>query len=106
MENESLAELKISLVQTIFSLENADEILKIQNFINSLLFPINTENIDHEVELSFSEWNEQFDTNQNLDEFIEDYGMTLGEYRLLVYNSEQEEGISKDEFIEKINRWK
>ncbi len=51
--------------------------------------------------LSFSEWNKQFD-DQDLDAFLPEYGMRLRDFRLKIYNSEKQEGMSKEEFFRKV----
>ncbi len=64
--------------------------------------------IDNEFDaktLSFSDWNKQFDDDMDLDSFTE-YGMTVRDFRLKIYNSERQQGMSKEEFINKVNSWK
>jgi len=55
--------------------------------------------------INYAEWNKQFDDKLNLDEYIEELGMTLQEFRLMIYNSEREKGMSKKEFLNKVNNW-
>ena len=55
--------------------------------------------------MTFEEWNVQFTDDMDLNEFIPEYGMTLKEFRLKIYNSERSEGMSKEKFIEKVNQW-
>ncbi len=56
--------------------------------------------------LSFSDWNKQFEDDRNLDTFIPEYGMVLRDFRFKIYNSERQEGIAKEEFINKVNSLK
>ena len=56
--------------------------------------------------MTFQEWNKQFDDNTNLDDYIHEYEMTLREYRLKIYNSEKETGMSKESFAQKVKSWK
>jgi len=37
--------------------------------------------------ISFNEWNKQFTDNGNLDDFIPEYGTTLGEFRKAIYEA-------------------
>ena len=48
--------------------------------------------------LTFEDWNEQFDNEQKLDDYVEEYGMTVREFRLMLYNSEKGTGMSKQDF--------
>lgn len=56
-------------------------------------------------ELSFEEWNKQFEDNRNLDEYLPEYEMTLREYRRQIYKAEIGEEISREEFFESMSKW-
>ncbi len=56
--------------------------------------------------LTFEEWNEQFTDEGNLEEFIPEYGMTLREFRMGIYESERSGGITYEELGESIKKWK
>lgn len=110
METLNFAEQKISLAQTILALNDITKMYQIQSYVNQILKeqPVN-DNEDDEYDakkLSFEEWNEQFEDNLNMDDMIPEYGMTLKEFRLKIYNSERQEGMSKEEFLNKVNSWK
>ncbi len=57
-------------------------------------------------EMTFEEWNKQFDDNRNLDEFIPEYGTTLRRFRMGIYESEREEGYTVNEFFNRMKSWK
>ena len=110
MERLNFVEQKISLAQTILALKDINLFVKIQTNINELY---NRQNKVKKFEtdfdakkLSFEQWNKQFDDNCSLDDYIPEYGMKLFDFRLKIYNSEKEEGMTKLEFINKINSWK
>lgn len=102
METLNYAELKLSLLQTILMLDETEKLLEIQQFIANLI-QLPAKEIDEKPIESFEEWNMQFDDSQDSEIYIEEYGMNLHEYRLQIYNAEQEEGISKEEFMTKLN---
>ena len=100
METINFAEQKISLAQTILSLNDIKKISQIQLYVNKLLKKKHDINNEFDAKyLSFNEWNNQFDDQEKLDEYFTEYGMTLREFRLEIYNSEKEKGMSKNEFI-------
>ena len=104
MDAINFAEEKISLAQTLLSLRDIDKFYRIQAYIQELLKEQEVQDEDFDAKrLSFSEWNEQFDNEHNLTDFIPEYGMTVLDYRLKIYNSEREVGMSKDEFVNKLN---
>ena len=107
MENISFAEQKISLAQTILALNDESSFIQIKKYIDDL-FAVDTD-IENDFDakaLSFDDWNKQFEDNDNLDDFVPDYDMTLRDFRLKIYNSERQKGMSKKEFINKVNTWK
>ena len=110
METLNFAEQKISLAQTILGLNDINKIYQIQTYINKILkFTQEIEEVDDEFnakELSFSEWNKQFEDDKDLNIFLPEYGMKLRDFRFKIYNSERQEGLSKEEFINKVNSWK
>ncbi|MCB1155856.1 MAG: hypothetical protein KDK45_00025 [Leptospiraceae bacterium] len=54
----------------------------------------------------FESWNEQFE-GRDLNEYISEYGMTLGEYRKRIYDAEaSENSMTKEEFLDKLSNWK
>lgn len=102
MNNINLAEKKILLAKKIFALNDINKITQIQVFVNKLL---DLKKYDAKT-IGFYEWNEQFEDNLKLEEFIPEYGMSLKDFRLKIYNAEKEDGISKDEFLGKLNNLK
>ncbi len=88
-------------------MRDVDKFHQIQAYVEELLREWQDPNEDFDAKkLTFSEWNEQFDNGYNLTDFIPEYGMTVLDYRLKIYNSEREAGMSKDEFINKLNSLK
>ncbi len=54
---------------------------------------------------TFEQWNEQFTDNQNLNEFIPEYGTTLKEFRENIYKAEMSKGMTVNEFKENLKKW-
>ena len=112
MEALSFEKRKISLAQTILALNDTNKMFRIQTFIQEVLTDISeqkTQKQENEYDaklLSFEQWNEQFDDEYNLNDFIPEYGMTIRDFRLQIYNSEQEQGMSKKAFFEKVKNLK
>ena len=109
MENVSFAEQKISLAQTILALNDESSFVQIKKYIDELFSEESGVDVDIDFDakvLTFEEWNKQFEDKDNLDDYIPEYGMKLRDFRLKIYNSEREEGMSKQEFVNKVNSWK
>jgi len=107
MKTVNVAEQKISLAQTILGLNDMNKIFQIQLYIDELLtkkYEVNT-GFDAKT-LTFLEWNEQFENSTNLDDYIPEYGMKLHDFRLKIYNAEKEQGMSKQNFLKKLENWK
>jgi hypothetical protein len=108
MKELDFAEQKISIVQTILALTDESSIYQIQNYLNKLVNSKSQKNQNEFLDtenITFEEWNKQFDGG-NLDSFMPEYGMKLRDFRMKIYKSEKELGLSKKEFVEKVNNWK
>jgi len=110
MEKNNFSEQKISLAQTILSLTDVDFITQIEVYIKELISAKRGDltqigdGFDAKL-MTFNEWNKQFEDEYDLDDYIPEYGMKLRDFRLKIYNSEKGQGISKQEFENKINAW-
>ena len=58
------------------------------------------------TKLSFEEWNKQFSDEADLDEYLAEYGMTMGDYRRKIYESEKSSFITYQELGKAIQSWK
>ncbi len=110
METLNFAEQKISLAQKILALNDTEQMFQIQSYVDEILnYEQNTGSVKDEFDaknLSFYEWNKQFEDSRDLDTFLPEYGMKLRDFRLKIYNSEREGGLSKEEFVNKVNSWR
>jgi hypothetical protein len=110
METITFDKKKISLAQTILSLKDPNIMFQIEAFIKKITKETSTDNIEENEydakQLSFEEWNNQFEDDYKLDDYLPEYGMTVKEYRLEIYNSERGNGMSKEQFFEKIDNLK
>ena len=110
MENSSLAEQKISLIQSILAIDKLEVLVQLQTYLDELNHGQN-EQTDTDAEppeakgLSFEEWNNQFDDDRSLDEYLPEYGVTLGDFRRNIYESESGEETSIDEFFKDMEQW-
>lgn len=123
MENVLHYEQKMMIFKELLFIEDKNSLNQIQMFIEKFISELNKlsnteiEEEQNEIideieedfdasELTFEEWNKQFIDDMDLKEFIPEYGMTLKEFRMKIYNSERDEGMLKEEFVEKVNQWK
>lgn len=110
METITFDKKKISLAQTILSLNDPKIMFQIESFIKEVTKEKDIEKLEEDEydaqQLSFEEWNKQFETDYKLDDYLPEYGMTVKEYRLKIYNSEKGNGMSKEQFFEKLNNLK
>ncbi len=107
MKPTNFAEHKISLAQTILALDDINKIFQIKSYVNKLIHQEKVDNDEFDAKLlTFEKWNKQFDDDYKLDDFIHEYGMTVREFRLQIYNSEKGKGMSKHEFFKKVNNLK
>ncbi|NPA45458.1 MAG: hypothetical protein GXO49_07985 [Chlorobi bacterium] len=75
---------KTKVIEEISVVEDDDTLQKLYSVVHSFLEDYDTEN----GKLSFEEWNKQFDDDLKLDDFIPEYGMTLREFRMSIYEAE------------------
>ena len=107
MKTQTFAEQKIALAQTILALSDTKKIDQIQNYINHLLQNKLESEEDYDAKfMSFAEWNQQFSDQQNMDDYINEYGMSVRDFRQSIYESEKEKGMSKQAFLKKMNALK
>ena len=93
---------KTKVIEEISIVEDDDTLQKLYSVVHSFLEDYK----DKESKPSFEEWNKQFDDNLNLDDFIPEYGMTLREFRMSIYEAEiSETYLTEDEFRAKIQKW-
>ena len=101
----TVADYKLELFKELISIENENAIKQIHAFVRTFL--PEKEKKEPKPYISFEEWNKQFADNQNLNEFIPEYGTTLKEFRKGIYGAEtNEEGaMTLDEFLEDLKTW-
>ncbi|MBN1463412.1 MAG: hypothetical protein JW922_07000 [Paludibacteraceae bacterium] len=110
METTKFAEQKLLLLQKIMAIEN-EKILNglfliVEKFISlkkEKSLP-DIENIDIET-LTFEEWNELFMEDKDLNLYLQEYDMTLGEYRKKIYNAEKSKSYPISEFFKKLENY-
>lgn len=95
----SLQEQKLSLIQGLLLVQDKSIIDQIDTIIKSSL----ASSISQSTFVNFETWNNQFQDNQDLDTVIEEYGMTLGEFRKQIWQSEMEEIVELEDFFNIIN---
>jgi len=98
---------KFKIFENILAINNKKLLMRLQYLITNFISENNIESgtVSNNV-ISFNEWNKQFVGKQNLDDFIPEYGMTVGEFRRQIYNAEFGETMSLNEFKNKISKWK
>ena len=64
-----------------------------------------TQKSEDSENINFEEWNKQFTDNQNLDDFIPEYGTTLREFRKGIYDAETGSTKSLGEFQKNLKTW-
>ena len=101
-------EKKIAIFQSILSVNNEKILEQLQFLITSFLSEQQKESsIEQQNELiSFEEWNKQFNDNRDLKEYIDEYAMTLGEFRRQIYEAEVGKSMTLPEFENKVKQWK
>ncbi len=75
---------KTKVIEEINIVEDDDTLQKLYSVVHSFLEEYNSEN----KKQSFEDWNKQFEDDFKLDDFIPEYGMTLREFRMGIYNAE------------------
>jgi replication initiation and membrane attachment protein DnaB len=101
----TLAELKIELLKEIMNLESEEAIKKIYRTVQNFASKQKNKELKNE-KISFEEWNRQFTDNQDIDEYIEEYGMSLREYRQTIYEAETDDDeIDFEELLQEIKKW-
>ena len=106
MEVKYTAE-KFKIFEHILAVNDKKLLFQLQYLVTNFISE-NGENLENaETEpISFQEWNEQFIDKRNLDEYIHEYGMTLGSFRRQIYNAEFGNSMSLNEFENRVEQWK
>ena len=107
MEVKYTAE-KFKIFENILAVNNKKMLFQLQYLITNFISEneiINVENkeIDN---ISFEEWNKQFTNERDLNDFIPEYGMTVGNFRNQIYEAEFGNSMSLNEFENKVSQWK
>ena len=90
---------KAKVINEINVVNDDDTLQKLYSVVHKFL----ENNKKEEEKPSFEEWNKQFDNDYNLDDFIHEYGMTLREFRMGIYEAELSgEEMSIGEFQNKL----
>ncbi len=102
MQTENnIAEQKLLLFQKILSVKNEQKLNKLFLIVDKFI----TDMQDSDTELSFETWNQKYMNNHDLDEYIPEYQMTLGEYRQKIFKSETSKTHPIENFIEKLDNY-
>jgi CO dehydrogenase nickel-insertion accessory protein CooC1 len=100
METSNLAEQKLLLFQKIMNIQNEKKLKQIVFIINKV-----TQSSKDKVDISFEEWNSLFMEDNDLNEFISDYNMTLGDYRKKIYEAEISQSLPLEDFLTKLEKY-
>ena len=105
-----LAQYKLELIDRILKINDKAVLKQLDKLLSQL--SREKEEADDEEEfdakkLTFEEWNAQFeDPQRDLDEYLPEYGMTLGEFRRMIYERERSENyVSFDDFFKEMDKW-
>ncbi|HFA47831.1 MAG TPA: hypothetical protein ENJ95_02295 [Bacteroidetes bacterium] len=105
----SAQNLKLDLIQAILQIQQPELLEQIKGLVQDVLNNGHVKQNEEEEEefdaneLSFEEWNKQFDDDQSLDDYVPEHGMTLGEFRRKIYDAERSEYLTHEEFMNQLN---
>jgi hypothetical protein len=106
----TIENVKLNIIEKLLPLNNLEVLLKIQSFLGKTLpNGVVTNQIEDAPETqTFEEWSLQFedDENTNLDEYMPEHGMTLRQFRQLIWEGEQSEVMTFDDFLEGQQSWR
>ncbi len=119
MDKHILAEQKLTIFQSIMQIENETTLKQVQIFLNKFLSENNSleqsskiikpetilENEFDASILNFEEWNQQFEGSPDMSEYVPEYGMSLKEFRLMIYNSEKSPSYPIKNFYDKLEAY-
>ncbi len=104
----SIADKKILLFQKIVAIENENILQQLNILIDKMLSSqtLNLDEIEKDIEkLTFEEWLNKYMITKKLNENIEEYDMTLGEYRKKIYDSEKSKSLPINQFLNKLQQY-
>lgn len=103
----TLSEYKLKLFKELITIDNENALKQIRTLVKTFLPERDNKRQEPKTEISFEEWNEQFDDNRDLHEFIPEYGTTLGEFRRGIYETEMdtEDEMDLDVFLKELKTW-
>ncbi len=94
----SIQEQKLALIQGLLLIQDKSIIKQIDELIKLAL----SKDMDKPTYVDFQTWNEQFGTDENLEVYQEEYGMTLGEFRKQIWTAEMNDAVELDTFFKMI----
>jgi len=100
-------EQKLKIFENILAVNDKEKLLELQYIIKNFISEnkITYTNNDTEA-ISFEEWNKQFTDQRDLNEYIPEYGMSVGDFRRQIYEAEFGNSMSLNEFENKVKQWK
>ena len=106
------AEYKLAIIEKILSVDNERTAVHLFELVDTFLKELSGENTEETEQepaayQTFEEWNEQFTDSRDLNEHMPEYGMTLREFRMGIYEAEMDtEGdMTVDELLDDIDKW-
>lgn len=100
METINFAEQKLMIFNEIMKIKNEKKLNQLMLIIEKF-----SKTEEEQIKLTFEEWNKIFMKEVDLDEFIPEYNMTLGEYRHKIYNSEMSKSYDVSKFLNKLENY-
>jgi len=106
----NLADKKILLFQKIIAIENENILqqlnILIDKITSSQISNFDFDEIEEDIEnLTFDEWLNKYMITKDLNQNIEEYDMTLFEYRKKIYDSEKSKSFPINLFLNKLEQY-
>jgi hypothetical protein len=103
----SVSDYKIMVFKEIMDIDNELALKQIYQLVHQFVVDYKqiTNKKSKSEKISFEEWNKQFEDDMDLDEFIPEYGMTLREFRMAIYEAEMGDEMTMEEFKESLKTW-
>jgi len=107
----SVAEYKLKIFEQLMNVNSEAALIQINEFLKTFIKefkrPATKKRTTESTvanQISFEEWNKQFTNFKDLNEYIPEYGMTVGEYRKEIFEAEMGETRPIEEFQTKLKR--
>lgn len=98
---------KLEIFQDILAVNDEKLLRQLQFLITTFIAEHKEIHSEEQSEkITFEKWNMQFTDNKDLNDYLPEYEMTLGDFRRQIYDAEYGKTMTLNEFENRVKQWK